>query len=303
MEGGRLARWDTGVPEGSQMIAVGGTKLAIDDRGAGQPVICLHAIAHGSADFDAFAAAASARYRVIRIDWPGQGRSNDDSAGPTPAHYAELVRGVVLQLGLADPILLGCSIGGAAAIEYASRFGARALVLANPGGLIEPSKGVTAACRAMSRFFAAGARGAWWFGPAYHLYYRLVLPSPAASVQRRRIVRAGFENAALLASAWSIFADPSEADQRRAALSLDMPVLFTWAMHDRINSFARSAPVIARIKRARVVKFNGGHAAFLEQPRRFFAEFCRFVEELDAGRCVGPAKVEHSQASNLEEQS
>jgi pimeloyl-ACP methyl ester carboxylesterase len=299
MEGGQLARWDTGVPEGSQMIAVGGTKLAIDDRGAGRPVICLHAIAHGSADFDAFAAAASERYRVIRIDWPGQGRSDDDSAKPTPARYAELVRGIVLHLGLADPILLGCSIGGAAAIEYASRFGATALVLANPGGLIEPSEIVSVACRAMSRFFAAGARGAWWFGPAYRLYYRLVLPSPAALVQRRRIVRAGFENAALLARAWSIFADPAEADQRRAALSLDIPVLFTWAMHDRINSFARSAPVIAKMKRARVVKFNGGHAAFLEQPRRFLAEFFRFVDELDAGRCL-PAKVERSQASNLQ---
>jgi 4,5:9,10-diseco-3-hydroxy-5,9,17-trioxoandrosta-1(10),2-diene-4-oate hydrolase len=306
MEGGRLARWDTGVPEGSPMVAVGGMRLAVDDRGSGQPVICLHAIAHGSADFDAFAAAASARFRVIRIDWPGQGRSDADDAEPSPARYADLVRGIVLHLGLADPILLGCSIGGAAAIDYASRFGARALVLANPGGLIEPSDRVSAACRKMSRFFASGSRGAWWFGPAYRLYYRLVLPQPAASLQRRRIVRAGFENAVLLAKAWSVFAIPAKADQRAAAQSLDIPVLFTWAMHDRINPFARSASAIAKMKRARVVKFNSGHAAFLEQPRQFTAEFCRFVDALDAGRDVGPArsaKPKQNEVSILEEQS
>jgi hypothetical protein len=53
----------------------------------------------------------------------------------------------------------------------------------------------------MARFFAAGARGAWWFGLAYGAHYRMVLPWPSAVRQRRRIVRAGYENAALLAAA------------------------------------------------------------------------------------------------------
>jgi pimeloyl-ACP methyl ester carboxylesterase len=47
-------------------------------------------------------------------------------------------------------------------------------------------------------------------------------------------------------------------------------VLFTWAMHDRINPFKASEATIAEMKQACVVKFNGGHAAFLEQPRQFF---------------------------------
>jgi 4,5:9,10-diseco-3-hydroxy-5,9,17-trioxoandrosta-1(10),2-diene-4-oate hydrolase len=274
-----MRRWETGVPKGSLLISVDGVDLAVDDRGAGQGVICLHAIAHGSADFDTFVARAVGRYRVIRIDWPGQGRSDDVGEAPSPARYAALLRGVVVHLGIDDPIIIGCSIGGAAAIAYASRYPVRALVLANPGGLITPSEWVSAACRVMSRFFAAGSRGAWWYGAAYRAYYRVVLPWPSAWRQRERIVRAAYENAALLAAAWSMFSDPQQADQRDAAINLDVPVLFTWAMYDRINPFKASQATIAKMKRARVVKFNGGHAAFLEQPRQFFAEFDRFIAE------------------------
>jgi pimeloyl-ACP methyl ester carboxylesterase len=275
-----MRRWATGLPEGALRISADDIDLAVDDRGAGQAVICLHAIAHGSADFDMFATCASRKYRVIRIDWPGQGRSGDDSGVVTPARYADLVRHVVAQLAIEDPIIIGCSIGGAAAIAYAARFRVKGLVLANPGGLVELSPRMSAACRAISRFFAAGARGAWWFGLAYSLFYRIVLPWPSAARQRKRIVRAGYENAALLAETWSMFADASKSDVRQAALALDVPVLFAWAMHDSINRFAASAPAIGRMKTARVVKFNGGHAAFLEQPRQFAAVFDRFVAML-----------------------
>jgi pimeloyl-ACP methyl ester carboxylesterase len=67
-----MRRCETGVPKGSPLISIDGVDLAVDDQGAGQPVICLHAIAHGSADFDVFAARAAGRYRVVRIDWPGR---------------------------------------------------------------------------------------------------------------------------------------------------------------------------------------------------------------------------------------
>jgi hypothetical protein len=35
------------------------------------------------------------------------------------------------------------------------------------------------------------------------------------------------------------------------------------------------------------VKFNGGHAAFLEQPRQFIMEFDRFVAQLNASAAPG----------------
>jgi 4,5:9,10-diseco-3-hydroxy-5,9,17-trioxoandrosta-1(10),2-diene-4-oate hydrolase len=118
----------------------------------------------------------------------------------------------------------------------------------------------------------------------------MVLPWPPAWRQRTRIVGAGYETAAVLAAAWSAFADPQKADQRHKAIGLDVPVLVTWAMQDRINPFKLSQATIAQIKQARVEKFNGGHAAFLEQPRQFFAVFDRFVTETAGAARSAPSR-------------
>jgi pimeloyl-ACP methyl ester carboxylesterase len=272
-------------------VVVGGVRLAVARDGAGPPVICLHATGHGGRDFEAFVAGVRDRFEVIRIDWPGQGRSGPDSASASAAHYADLLRGVMLALDLDNPILVGCSIGGAAAVNYASRYGARALVLANPGGLVEVNDDSRKGCRFLSGIFAAGARGAWWFGPLFAFYYLMVLPSPAAGGQRRRIVRAGYETAPIMSQAWASFADDS-ADQRDMASRLRMPVLIAWAMRDKINNFAANAPAIDKMKMARLVKFEGGHAAFLEQPGQFIHEFLTFT----AGLAASPLKAERLSA-------
>jgi pimeloyl-ACP methyl ester carboxylesterase len=272
-------RHDVGIPRGSLELSVEGVRLAVAREGQGPPVVCLHAIGHGGRDFEAFAAALRDRFEVVRIDWPGQGRSGPDSHAATPARYAKLLRGVIEQLGLDAPIIIGCSIGGAAAIRYASDHPAKALVLANAGGLIEVTERAQRACLFLARIFAAGAARAWWYKAFFAVYYRMVLPSPAAAAQRRRIVASAYEIAPTLEDAWRHFAVPQEADQRHRLLALDIPILVAWAMNDRINQFKAVAPVIARIKHGRLAKFAAGHAAFLERPEQFADEFCKFVAE------------------------
>ena len=180
-------------------------------------------------------------------------------------------------LGLEPPIIVGCSIGGAAAIHYAARYPTRAIVLANSGGLAELTNSNRRSCLFISRIFAAGARRAWWFGALFGLYYRLVLPSKAAWPQRRRIVKACYETADTLSQAWAKFADTTAADQRQAAASLKIPVLAAWSMQDKINLFSAVRPTLKQMKHVRIAQFKGGHAAFLEQPQRFVSEYLRFI--------------------------
>ena len=270
-------RLDAGVPSRSPEMIVDGVRLAVASEGCGPPVICLHAIGHGARDFETFAAGISSGFQVVRIDWPGQGRSGPDREPPTPARYAQLLRGVVSQLGLDSPVIVGCSIGGAAAIHYAARYPTRAIVLANSGGLAELTASSRRACLFLSRLFAAGARRAWWFGAVFALYYRFILPSRAAWPQRRRIVRAGYETAEILSQAWAKFADTAEADQRQAAASLKIPVLVAWSMQDKANLFLAARPTLKQMKNVRIAQFKGGHAAFLEQPQRFISEYLRFI--------------------------
>ena len=276
-------RQATGVPDDASLMEVDGVRLAVARQGRGVPVVCLHAIAHGAGDFAAFAERMAGGFEVIRVDWPGHGRSGEDHRPLSPARYAELLAGLTDRLGVERPILIGCSIGGAAAILYAKAHPVRGLVLCDPGGLVAVNATTRSFCGVFARFFAAGERRAWWFGAAYGAYYRLlVLPSRAATAQRRRIVACGYEMAGKLREAWTGFGQP-EADIREIAWSLDVPVWFAWAKGDRVIPLGFCQPAVDRMKRATVTPFPGGHAAFLEQPDAFAEGFADFAEALAAG--------------------
>lgn len=272
---------ETGVPAGSPTIEVDGVRLAYSRVGRGPSVVCLHAVGHGARDFDAFAERVSDQFEVVCIDWPGQGRSGGDAKAPSAARYAELLSGALAQLKIERPILLGNSIGGTAAILYAASHPVRALVLCNSGGLVGVTGEVARVCNFMSRFFAGGARGAWWFKRAFWAYYTfLVLPSAAARAQRKRIIAAGYEVAPVLRDAWLSFGKPA-ADVRGVAAALDTPIWVAWATGDKVIPLKRCLPAIQAMKAARLTKFGGGHAAFLERPRQFARAFTAFAATLD----------------------
>src|SRR5579862_3922614 len=88
----KLQRYEVGVPPSSPELIVDGARLAVAREGKGPPVVCLHAIGHGGRDFEAFTAAMRDRFEIVRIDWPGQGRSGPDERPATPARYAQLLR-------------------------------------------------------------------------------------------------------------------------------------------------------------------------------------------------------------------
>ena len=265
-----------------QQIEAGGVRLAYNDDGAGPAVVCLHAIGHGARDFAAVSLALRSRYRVIALDWPGHGHSASDSESASPWRYAELLESFLEQLNLDRVVLLGSSIGGGAALRYTAAHlqHVRGLVLCNPQGLDRGGRIANLFCRAMARFFAAGARGAGWFIGAYARYYKLVLPSAEAAAQRSRIVAAGPDHAAILEQAWKSFAE-AHADARPLIPQIRCPVQFCWAMRDRFVPFSRNRAAVLRFANARVEKFeHSGHVAFLEEPAHFLHLLERFLDGL-----------------------
>src|SRR5262245_38781384 len=63
-------------PEPRSIIRARGVELSVHDSdpsGSKPAIVCLHAIGHGGSDFIAFERAFADRYRVITLDWPGQG--------------------------------------------------------------------------------------------------------------------------------------------------------------------------------------------------------------------------------------
>ena len=278
-------RAQAGVAQPLSWIDAAGTRLAVSRRGAGAPVLCVHAIAHGGRDFEAFSNRMRDKgFEIVCLDWPGQGRSPDDATGAEAAasRYAEILAGVIVATFVPGdpPIVIGNSIGGAAAMIVAAKQPAliRALVLCNPGGLVVVDGFARTFCAAMTGFFRAGARGARWFSTPFAIYYRTVLPERPAREQRQRIIAAGRETAKVSAQAWASFGRP-EADIRAVLRRIDRPMLFAWAKGDRIVSWARCRGAVSQTS-AEVQMFRGGHSAFMEDPDAFTAAFEAFARQL-----------------------
>jgi pimeloyl-ACP methyl ester carboxylesterase len=262
-----------------QTLTLDGVDISVEMAGDGPAVLCLHAVGHDGRDYEALVDRLGQSYRFVCVDWPGQGGSSGDHQPASAKRYAELAEGVMQRLDLQRPILIGNSIGGAAAIHIASRRPVQALVLCDSGGLLAVTPAVTRFCGLFERFFRAGERGAWWYGPLFALYYRLVLPAKAARPQRARIVAGARRSAGPLRQAWASFAMP-DADIRDIAATLDVPIWVAWARNDRTLPLSRCLPAIRRLKFYRLSTFPGGHCPFLEQPDAFAEEFLSFMNRL-----------------------
>jgi 4,5:9,10-diseco-3-hydroxy-5,9,17-trioxoandrosta-1(10),2-diene-4-oate hydrolase len=121
-------------------IDVAGTHIHYHDWGHGKPIILLHGAGPGASGLSNFRknmAALSAKYRVLVIDFPGFGKSENKVApGGIFEVLGELVLAFMDALGIEKASLLGNSLGGGTALCAALKSPERVdrLVLMGPGG-------------------------------------------------------------------------------------------------------------------------------------------------------------------------
>jgi 4,5:9,10-diseco-3-hydroxy-5,9,17-trioxoandrosta-1(10),2-diene-4-oate hydrolase len=263
------------------LVDLDGAALAVRTAGQGDPLVCLHAIGHGARDFDRLAERLGDRFRVIAPDWPGHGDSPAANISPDAAAYAALLPALFDRLGIARAIVLGNSIGGAAAIRFAAHHATRvrALVLCDSGGLVSLNPITRFVIRRQARRFARGAAGDPAFPAWYADYYDKMLPEPAADWRRAEIVAEGPRMSPILTEAWRRFAEPG-ADIRFLIPQLAMPVLYAWGRRDPAIPWMLSRRAAKWAKDFSVELFDCGHCPFLERPEAFDEALLAF-----AARC------------------
>src|SRR5262245_37841661 len=116
---------------------INGARLYYELAGAGTPFVMIHAGVADCRQWDNEFRSFADRYRVLRYDMRGYGRSEPVAGEFT--HLGDLVA-LLNRLELAQPIIaMGCSMGGGIAMDYAleTRSTVEALVMvgAGPSGL------------------------------------------------------------------------------------------------------------------------------------------------------------------------
>ena len=85
-------------------------KVAVEDEGEGDAVVCVHGLGGSSNSFTALMPALAGR-RVLRLDLPGSARSSAVSGALSIARFADCVRTVCARLGVTRAHLVGHSMG------------------------------------------------------------------------------------------------------------------------------------------------------------------------------------------------
>jgi pimeloyl-ACP methyl ester carboxylesterase len=256
-------------------------RLHVDVDGAGAPLVLAHGFGGSARNFGPQMRALRDRYRVVRYDARGHGRS-DAPAEPgayTPATFVADVGRVLDEIGAATAVVGGLSMGAGVGLRFALAHPARARALvlcAFPAGADDPD-GFAGKALGFAETIerdgleVAGEEYVW--GPKTRLDRSAV-----------NFVRQGFlehsPHALALTLRGVIAMQPSVAAMRAALASLRCPTLVVVGSDDAPSRRASEA-LAAVVPHARLVVVPGaGHVVNLQKPDEVSAALREFLDGL-----------------------
>lgn len=272
-----------------QTVTIHGHRRAYVKAGSGPALLLLHGLACDHTTWSAVIEQLAKRYTVIAPDLLGHGRSAKPRADYSVGGYANGMRDLLTVLNIDKATVVGHSLGGGVAMQFAYQFPERTerLVLVAPGGL---GPEVTPLIRAVSLPGFTVAMGALTLPGVRHL----------GTAGMRLLSRAGLaatRDLGEVADIYDSFKDPGAraaishvvravVDMRgqivtmvdRAYLTQAMPMLVIWGTEDKVIP-VKHAGTVAEIAPGASVEVlgNSGHFPHKDHPERFVKVLNDFI--------------------------
>ncbi|MEA2292761.1 MAG: hypothetical protein QOE86_400 [Solirubrobacteraceae bacterium] len=266
-----------------------GQRVTYEHRGEGPVIVLIHGITSSSRTWRSVLDGLAERHTVVAPDLLGHGRSGKPRGDYSLGAYASGVRDLLAVLGLERATVVGHSLGGGIAMQFAYQFPERLerLVLVDSGGLGEEvSLVLRAATLPGSEFvlpllFSPVSRTAGR-GLARVLGRLGVHPSANTRGLAEGLDSLGDGDArrAFVHTARSVI-DPrgQRVDARdRLYLSEEVPILLVWGGRDRIIPLAHGRRAHELMPDSRLEIFpRAGHFPFNDDPARFVEIVTDFI--------------------------
>lgn len=250
-------------------LVVDKTRIEIIDRGAGRPILFLHAengIEAASAVIDELAKGA----RVIAPTHPGYGRSELPKGMRSIDDLSYFYLDFLDQLDLRDLTVVGVSLGAWVAAEIAVKTTARLsrLVMANAVGVKVADRETRDMVDVYSLTDKELLEILYCDPEAGRRDYKTLPEAEALAAARNREATARF--------AWNPYFHNPKLKSRLHRIRI--PTLFLWGTHDRMLSEAYGRAYCAMIPGARFELIErAGHFPHQEQPKVFAQKVMAFV--------------------------
>ena len=263
-------------------INVSGVGLYYESRGSGEPIVFIHGLGSYTGDWQAQVDALSDRFRVVTVDLRGHGQS-DKPAGPySVPMFASDLAGLIRALDLGPAHIVGLSLGGAVAFQFAvdSPSLVRTLTIVNSGPSFVVSWKIRLAL--FIRIFMLKVFGLKKLGET--IAARL-FPKPEQEAMRRAFVEhlatndpRAYEASTRAVAGWTV-------EDKLGAITC--PVLVISGDRDYTPVSMKEA-YVRKLPDARLeVMADAGHACSIERPEAFNALIRRFVEQpLSSSRAI-----------------
>ncbi len=276
----------------ARTISLHGRRLRYIEAGSGPVLLMIHGIAGTYENWEAVIEPLAQRHTVIAPDLPGHGGSQPGAGDYSLGSLAAVLRDLLIKLGHNRATLVGHSLGGGIAMQFAYQFPeiAERLVLVSSGGLGPEVSPVlrAAALPGASLFIAATAGPGRVVGSALARGLAAVGLQPSAEVAE---LARGFASladegrrSAFLATLRAVVSTEGQRVDAgdRLYLAEGMPVLIIWGRRDRIIPVAHAEHAHEMLPASRLEIFDAaGHMPQLEAPARFVAVLERFLAETE----------------------
>jgi pimeloyl-ACP methyl ester carboxylesterase len=279
-----------------EMRVVHGHRRAFVRAGSGPPLLLLHGVGNSAQTWAGVLDRLAASHTVIAPDLLGHGSSDKPRGDYSIAGYANGMRDLLSVLGVEQVTVVGHSLGGGIALQFAYQFPelVQRLVLVGSGGLgpdlsaglrmatLPGSEAVLTALAAVSGGLRTGLRVVEGAGSVLGWKRMSDLAEAAEAILALRDVEA---RRAFLRTLRGVVDSHGQAVTAldRLYLANSVPMLVVWGSRDPIVPAAHAETVQSLVPTARVEVFEGaGHWPHLDDPERFCTVLLDFLASTPA---------------------
>lgn len=271
-------------------IAIHEQRITYRTAGSGPVLLLIHGMAGSATTWRQVMPALAERFTVLAPDLLGHGRSDKPQGDYSLGAFACTLRDLLVALGHDRATVVGQSLGGGVALQFAYQYPERTerLALVGSGGL---GREVNPLLR-------------WLSLPGSDAVLRLACAAPvrgAIEAVGGAAARVGLHPAPVVTELWRSYASLGDDAARRAFLrtlravvdprgqavsaanrlhlAAEVPTLLVWGDADPIIPVDHALAAHTSIPGSRLEIFEGvGHYPHCEAPERFVEVLCDFVE-------------------------
>ncbi len=277
-------------------IIIDGDRIVYRTAGKGRVLLLVHGMAGSAVTWRHVMPALARRFTVLAPDLLGQGQSDKPRGEYSLGAHANTLRDLLDALGYKRATIVGQSLGGGVAMQFAYQFPERCerLVLVDSGGL---GREVTFYLRMLTV-------------PGFEYVFPFVCTPrlrDAGNLVATCLGRAGIRSTPASQEIWRSYASLAEADGRQAFFrslndvidlsgqavsalrrlyqAAQLPTLIVWGAEDPFIPVRHAVAAHEAIPGSRLEIFEGvGHYPHCEAPERFVAVLVDFIASTKAAR-------------------